>query len=295
MTGSSATSTSTSTSITRTPTPPFPADSRYEIRRLTTPTDALWAAAITAQSLIFRSPILSKVYTPSATLFDFWLNKQLPLIANRMSPSWSLSLGVFDLEHKYSTEEARKTGGKFDWNTWPDDETKMRELENMTLDEILRRMDFPLVAVALSYDGFLPSNKTAMKEFKTALPEAASLVDALENRDPRDAESRKPTELRQLLRRNATSTKLGYEGKGIAKKLTYFLMDEARRQGFQEMLVDSIHPGVTQIVSNAPAPYSAYVVTALTTDDIKDEYGRRMLGDVKQTICRILVDLKESR
>lgn len=270
---------------------PFPAGSRYEIRRQTTPIHALWATAIVAQSQVYKSPVFSEVYTPSAAQFDLWLSKHLPFIENYISPTWSLNLGVFDLEHEYSSEKAREADGKFFWNEWPDEESKKRELENMTLDEVVKRMDFPLVAVALSYDGFATYDMTAAEEFKKALPEVGYLLGEFGKRDLRDVGSWKPTAMGQLLKRNATSTKLGYEGAGLTKKLTYYMMDEARREGFQSVIVNSAHPGVTHIWMNAPSPCSAHVIAAFESDGVKDGDGKLIFKGIKHTMSRIVVDL----
>lgn len=202
-----------------------------------------------------------------------------------------MSLGVFDKEFKYSTDEARKEGGKFYWDDWPDEETRQRELEKMTLDDLLKRMDFPLVSIVLSYDGFQTFDKKALEEFLSAFREIGPLLGEFEKRDTRDPETRKPTELGQLLRRNATNTRSGYEGEGITKKLTYYLIDEARRGGFKTMQVESIHPGVTHILLNAPSPCSTRVVAKYEVDELEDKDGKPLFKDIKQTMSRVVVDL----
>lgn len=159
------------------------------------------------------------------------------------------------------------------------------------MDEIVKRMDFPLVAIALSYDGFTNFDTRPIEEFCKALPEPGYLFNEFEKRSLGDSESSAPTAPGQLVKRNATNTKLGYEGRGFAKKLTYHLTDEARREGFRSLIVNCVHPAVTHIMLNTPCPASARVLAAFESDDIVDKDGKAVYEGIKHTMSLIVVDL----
>lgn len=135
---------------------------------------------------------------------------------------------MYDTQYEYKTVEARVAGGKLFWNDWTDEGSKQQELKTMTSPDIVRRMDFPLVSIVMSYDGYWPPISDAIQKFKEAFPVVARTLGALGSRDAREPESWKPNATGQLPRRHGTMTREGYQGTRLAKKLAYYLMDEAR-------------------------------------------------------------------
>lgn len=116
---------------------------RYEIRQLK-PEHAEWASAIVIHSNAFHSTVFSVTYPENKTARYNAAMKAADYLINHQIES-SLSFGVFDKEYQYRREGSAATQGKF--YSDPDN-------ENLTGDEILDAMDFPLVSVALAYDGF---------------------------------------------------------------------------------------------------------------------------------------------
>lgn len=116
---------------------------RYEIRQLK-PEHAQWASAIVIHSNAFHSTVFSVTYPENKTARFNAAMKTADYLVNHQIES-GLSFGVFDKEYQYRREGSAATQGKF-----------YSELDNddLTGDEILEAMDFPLVSVALAYDGF---------------------------------------------------------------------------------------------------------------------------------------------
>lgn len=126
-----------------------------------------------------------------------------------------MSSGVVDCEFEFGSEDARRKDGVFRWGEWDDEDVKREELEVMSGDEVLRRMELPLVAVVLSYDRVQGMVKKVLDGFVGAFSEAGVLLGEFEKVD-----ERKPKEAGEVLRWHATNTRGDYGGLGLAKKLT---------------------------------------------------------------------------
>lgn len=121
---------------------------RYEIRPLG-PEHAPWATAIVCHSNAFHSTVFPVVYPERvAARFNAALKAAGYLVDHQIKSG--LSYGVFDKEYPFRRPESASApaGGRFYWD--PEEEGN----EEMTAEEVLERMDFPLVSVALAYDGF---------------------------------------------------------------------------------------------------------------------------------------------
>lgn len=117
--------------------------SRYEIRQLG-PEHAQWASAIVIHSNIFYSTVFAVTYPEKQTARFNAAMKAADYLVNHQIES-GLSFGVFDKEYEYRREDSAAAQGKFHWDP---------ENENLSGSQILENMDFPLVSVALAYDGF---------------------------------------------------------------------------------------------------------------------------------------------
>lgn len=116
---------------------------RYEIHKLG-PEHAQWASAIVCHSNVFHSSIFSVVYPEEKTQrFNAMMQTAGYLVDHQISSG--LSYGVFDTEYRYKEAKSAATGGQFYWDP---------EKNDATGNELLEAMDFPLVSVALAYDGF---------------------------------------------------------------------------------------------------------------------------------------------
>lgn len=139
--------------------------SRYEIRPLG-PEHAQWASAIVAHSNIFHSAVFTLAYPDDKTARFNALMKGASYLLDHQINS-GLSYGVFDTEFQYKRPESVAQGGKFYWD--PEDNT-------ITGEELIEAMDFPLVSVALSYDGLDPLD---MNKSVLITPQASSKIKAL--------------------------------------------------------------------------------------------------------------------
>lgn len=117
---------------------------RYEIRQLG-PEHADWAAAIVIHSNVFHSTVFSVLYPDNqAARFNAAMKAAGYLIDHQINSG--LSFGVFDKEYQYKQAGSAAAGGKFYWDA-------ENARDDVTGEDILAAMDFPLVSVALAYDG----------------------------------------------------------------------------------------------------------------------------------------------
>jgi hypothetical protein len=279
---------------TAVPTPSNPSSlgPRYKIRKLE-PKHVPFAVAILAHSHGFHSSIWQYIWPDR--LLGRWTRESVPaleyLVQHQIDSG--LSYGVFDTEYEYKTAEAKEAGGKLYWKSAEDDEdiekTEGRKAEGLRM---LQQMDFPLVNIALSYDGFVPFDHDKMAALLVSLPEFATLYGTLEARDPRPKESWKPTAPGQVLMRNATSTRNDYEGKGIMAATARWLRREAAAMGFRGIQIECIASAVTHLWSDGvEEPFRAEVVSEFECETLEIE-GEKPFGLAKQRCTKCWVDLK---
>ena len=183
--------------------------------------------SIVVHSNIFYSPIWPKCYPEDKTarLYRSFTATEY-LIRHQVESGHSF--GVFDLEYQFKQEESKAPRGKL-----------YGDLHDNTLgaDELLEQMDFPLVSVAMAYDGINALDPEKLGPLIECLPLFGTIYHVLAERDPRN-DSWKPTGPNQVLLRNATSTRHDAEGKGIMKKLAQFLMRYAAGEGFRAIQIE---------------------------------------------------------
>lgn len=122
---------------------------RYQIRPLG-PEHAAWAAAIVCHSNVFHSTVFPLVYPDDKPARFRQAMKAAGYLVDHQIKS-GLSFGVFDTEYpfKQAASAACTAGGKLYW----DAEDPHADDDLLTGDDLLAAMDFPLVSVALAYDG----------------------------------------------------------------------------------------------------------------------------------------------
>lgn len=270
---------------TTTATNPTGLSSRYEIRTLG-PEHSDWAKAIVLHSNIFSSPVWPVIYPENKTrrLYDGY--KAADYLINRQIDS-GLSLGIFDKEYVYKRPESAATDGKLWWDL--DDET-------VDADTLRDQMDFPLLSVAMAYDGVHHLEMPKLKPLIATLPAFGTMYGILAQRDPRDPKSWEATAPGQVLLRNATSTKPGEEGKGFMKTLARYMMRKAAEEGFRAIQIECAHDAVIHVWSNPPSPFKGHRISELncwtyeaTNEDGTTSYPMR---PSKQDIVKVYVDLK---
>lgn len=262
---------------------------RYEIRKLTE-AHIPWTISLVLHSNIFYSPVWPLVYPERKTVRLYEAFHAADYLVRHQIQS-EHSFGVFDLEYQFKREES-KPHGKLYW-----------DLKDTSLgaDQLQERMDFPLVSVALAYDGINALDMEKLGPLIACLPLFGTIYHVLEERDPRD-HSWKPTAEHQVLMRNATSTRHDAEGKGIMKSLAQFLMLYAAEQGFRGIQIECLADAVTKVWSTPPAPFKATIVSDFSCGDYYEEEESNgsikkvtPFGDkVKQRATKIFVDLRPS-
>jgi len=281
---------------TATPTPSNPSalKERSEIRKLE-PKPLPWAAAILAHSHGFHNPVWGNNWPDR--MMGKWTLEMASTISYLVQHQIDsgLSYGVFDKEYIFKTPEAQESGGKLSWDPNEDpsesvEKTQGRKAEGMRL---LQKMDFPLVSIALSYDGFTPLDPKKMAPIIRAWPGFDILYGVLEARDPRAPESWKPTAPGQVLMRNATSTRHDYEGEGIMAAMARWLQREAAAMGFRGIQIECVSDAVTHLWSKgAQDGFKGWVVSEFECVDLEDAEGRKPFERARQRVTKCWVDLR---
>lgn len=236
---------------------------RYQIRKLTS-ADLDWARAIIVHSNLFNSPVWSVIYPESkgnAAQQAYNMFKALDYHHLHAIGSGH-SYGVFDTEYVFKRPESAATGGKLYWDF---------EDLSATGADLLKRMDYPLVHVALGYDAFDPMDHSKLEEFISYIPELGILFKTIEEEDPRDPEGRKPKALGQAIIRAGTCTRGDYEGKGLTKRVAHWYMREKAKAGFKSIQIDSAAKAVDTVWGNPPPPFKAEVTSSFETKDLEVE------------------------
>jgi hypothetical protein len=205
-----------------------------------------------------------------------------------------LSYGVFDTEYEFKTASAAAVGGALLWDAAEQAAHSVEKSEGRAAEgqRLLRQMDFPLVSIALSYDGYLPLDPEKLKPLLAAWPEFSILYGTLQDRDPRDPVSWKPTAPRQVLMRNATSTRHDYEGKGIMAATARWLQREAAGMGFRGIQIEAMaDPVIWLWTEGVQKPYRGTVVSEFECETLEVEGGERPFGKARQRVVKAWVDL----
>ena len=222
---------------------------RYEIRKLT-PEQIPWATAVVSHSNAFHSPVWTKVYPQDIAKRFYEVMKTADYLVRHQVES-GMSYGVFDLEYQFKRPESAAAGGALYFDT-----------TDLTLDSAraLSQMDNPLVSVALAYDQINPLDMEQLGPLIQTLPLFATLYGILESLDQRAPESWKATGPRQVLMRNATSTRVDYERGGLMKKLAQFLMRQADALGYRGIQIEAAHDAVAKTWLEPPEPFRGELV-----------------------------------
>jgi hypothetical protein len=262
-------------------------DPRYEIRKLTV-AHIPWAAAIVVHSNIFHSPVWPVLYPDEKTKrVRQGMDASGYLICHQIESG--MSFGIFDKQYDYKRPESALTQGKLYWDA--------NDVESDGAS-LLQQMDFPLVSVALSYDGSNPLDKQRLMVLVEVLPLFGTLYNAFESLDKRDPASWKATGPHEVLMRNGTATRPDYEGRGLTRKMADWLMREAAGQGYRGIQIEAAHDAVTHTWLHPPKPFQAELIAKLdmATYEQENEAGKRVcpFEPCKQVCTAIYVTLKGS-
>lgn len=275
-----ATSTATQTQTIPTDLPP-----RYEIRQLT-PEHEEWVRAIVIHSNFFHSPTWPLIYPENKTQRAYAGMEAAKYLVNHQIES-GMSFGIFDKEYKFKRPESAATGGKLYWNL---------ENKDATGEELLEGMDFPLASVALAYDGINHIDISRIMPMIELLPLFGKMYEVLAERDQRDPASWEPKGPGEVLMRNATSTRLDYEGQKLMGKLARFLMRTAAAKGYRSINIETVHDAVYHVWMNPPAPFNGELISLIRPEEyeMEDESGNMIKPYLpsKQQMSKVVVHLK---
>lgn len=221
-----------------TPSPKNPTSltPRFEIRQLT-PAHSAWASAIVCHSNILHSPVWSLAYPTSKTARLHAMHAEASYIVDHQIAS-GLSFGVFDTTYTFRRPSSAATDGALYFDP---------SLGELSSAELLEQMDFPLVSVAMAYDGFDALDMSRLLPMIAVLPLFGTVYHKLEELDPRPAHTWKVQNPREVLMRNATSTRADYEGHGLMKGLAHWLMRHAAAEGFWGAQIECAHDAVDHV------------------------------------------------
>jgi hypothetical protein len=271
-----------------TATNPTNLDPRYEIRQLAA-ADIPWVSAIIIHSNLFHSPVWPLLY-PEEKIKRVHRGMPAADYLVRHQVESGMSFGIFDTQYEYKRPKSAVTQGKLYWD---EDDLKSDGAA------LLQQMDFPLVSIALSYDGGNPLDLPRMMPLIEVLPLYGTLYQALESMDKRDPASWKAEGLREVLMRNGTSTRTDYEGLGLTRKLANWLMREAAIQGYRGIQIECAHNAVTNTWLHPPKPFQAELIGSvdMATYELETEDGSKIKPFVpsKQVCTKIYVTLKEGQ
>lgn len=257
---------------------------QYEIRVLG-PEHEEWARAICLFTNLFHNPLWPVVYPENKTqrLYKSFQPAHY-LIKHQIDSGYSL--GIFYKDYKFKRPESAATGGKLYWNL--DD-------ESATESELEDQMDFPLVSIAMAYDGINQLDMNQIMPLVGILPLYATIVKAVEERDPRDPASWKPTGPRQVLMRNATNTMKAHSGHGLMRMLAEDMMRRSAAVGFRGIQIESANDAVLKVWSTPPAPFKGTIICQFHTMTYEEnaESGEILypFRPANLSIARIYVDL----
>lgn len=241
------------------PNPPDLA-ARYEIRRLNKSHNE-WAAAIVSHSNVFSSPFWPVIYPTDKTARAYKMQKTAAYLVSHQIES-NISFGVFDREYEYKNPESAATGGKLYWDA---------SKPELTGDDLLAQMDFPLVSIALAFDAIDTLDMPKLLPLLQTLPLFATVYTYMGEKDTRPESVTVPTGPRQILNRNATSTRQDYEGQRIMGALARFLMREAKGLGFRAIRIEAAHDAVAHVWLNPPAPFKGELIVELDSQTYEEE------------------------
>jgi hypothetical protein len=261
---------------------------RYEIRKLE-PKHQEWANAVMRHGSCFHSSVWPLLYEDIGDRVFKFFDAATHLIQHQIDSG--LSYGVFDNEYEYKTAEAKDAGGKLYWDRH---EPSVFHDEGLKAEgeRLLKQMDFPLVSIAMSYDGANPLDMSKMGDLINLFPQFGLIYHILSTKDTRDPESWKPTGPGQVLMRNGTATRHDYEGQGIMGGLARWQMRDAAEKGFRGIEIAGTSDAVKHVWSKVEEPYSAYVVSEFDMGSWRDEEGKLAFEPSKQNAVKCWVSLR---
>jgi hypothetical protein len=183
-----------------------------------------------------------------------------------------LSYAIFDSEYQFLRPESAASGGRLYWDEL---DPEARGFEASGRQEMVARMDFPLVCIALSVDAFDRMPDGASEAFYDFMPMVRDLSNFLAGADGRPKGSWEPARTGEVLLRSGCVTKPGYERRGLMSALNRFVMLEARARAYRGIRVGVASPSVYRNWMKPPPGCRSSVVAYLDlwALELEDEEG----------------------
>ncbi|KAF2842052.1 hypothetical protein M501DRAFT_1013420 [Patellaria atrata CBS 101060] len=262
--------------------------SRYEIRRLS-PEHIEWVKAISAHCTIFCSSVWPVVYPDhkEQRCYQFF-NDVSYLVEHQINSG--MSFGVFDKQYVYKHPESASVGGALYWD---EDDLEHHDVDGHFL---LREMDFPLVAFALSCDGAQPLDPERLRPLCDQMPLIETVSSNLESHIAPNAKEWQPIGPKDILMRAGTCTRQDYAGQGLMTMLSRFVMREAAAEGYRAIQIKTTSDAVEKAWFYPPEPFRALLVSEFSAETCEEIHpsGRpfKPFYPSKQRFAQIVVDLK---
>ncbi|KAH6653296.1 hypothetical protein BKA67DRAFT_569123 [Truncatella angustata] len=198
--------------------------SRYSIRPIDA-TLAPWAKALMVQGFFLRpsiwEPLLPEPKVANALRAFTALDGHFAHAIDS-----GLSYAVMDSEYEFRRPESVASGGGLYWSELDPDDANF---ERDGRDKMLERMDFPMVCLALSVDGYDKKPDEASRALYQFMPLVRELGSYFGQKERESGETWEPSNMGERMIRSGCVTQPGYEGRGLMTALNHFVSKQLSR------------------------------------------------------------------
>ncbi|KAI0162195.1 hypothetical protein GGR57DRAFT_453377 [Xylariaceae sp. FL1272] len=251
-----------------------PLPSRYEIRRVG-PEFEPWLRVLSRYIQLLDTRVFGPMYKNRQPVRKILLENAKNEVKSGTLHclKGGMSYAIFDKEYKFKRPESVATGGGVYWHEIDPDEPG---LEATGQQRLLDAMDFPPVAMALSFDKADKMPSEAFAENVAFIPEFELQRQVAEAKAKPAPDAAIP-EKGEVLVRAGTATRREYTGQGLMKALSHFVMHDAHARGFKRIEIDVIHQATSRLWLNPPLPYRGELVNRLHLKEAELEIGGKII------------------
>ncbi|KAH8652214.1 hypothetical protein BX600DRAFT_441111 [Xylariales sp. PMI_506] len=263
---------------------------RYEIRPIQ-PEHARWCRALLIQGLVLSAPVWRPVIPePKVKTMLGAVDALEPFYRKALSSG--LSYALFDTQYQFKRPESAAGGGALYWDEIDPEDP---ELEAKGEQWMLDKMDFPIVGLALSYDDFDRPSPESFGSMAALAPIWGDLM-AQNGKMLESAGLPTATAPGQYVHRSGCVTRWDYQGKGLAKAFSWWVMLELEARGYQGITVGAGNELIGRIWLHPDAPFASKACINVPIGAIGVEFQGEMVYPFKDspltTFQFILCDLK---
>lgn len=242
--------------------------SRYEIRKLN-PEHEVWYRALMVHGMLLRAPVWRPVIPKPEvkTLLQAFDTLRLYYAHTFQN---GLSYAIYDKEYVFKRPESAATNGALYWH---EIDVEDPDLEEKGEQWMLEKMDFPIIALALSYDLVEPPPRESMGVMATLAPlwgqMMAKYAEAILGNT---GFMPQPTGAGQYIHRSGQVTRLDYEGRGLGKLFSWWVMYEMASKGYRGILVGAGNFTITRIWLHSDAPFESTAILQQDMEELEVEF-----------------------